>query len=634
MKFECFVFSSKLLLSVLAALTFFIVSTNASGIDWPEDKATLLDEINHHPTDVISTIENRLKKASLSVHEQAQFHYILSDAYYALFLGDEALAAAKKALLLARKTEDSELVQVCNIKVARAYDTMADPTPGIDYAQQALAWAIENQYPSVQIDALIAIGSINLTTVNLVEALDYFTQAYRLAQQQQESGMDAVAPHIASFIALVYEAQEKSRSAIPYFEESARYYRQTDNQVELSNSLYGLGLAYGKIHQLDKAVDYFNESMAISVEIGDKQGEAYTTQALFDVLLSSNDEHSSEQLAQLMPMLDEAIDTFRQSNNVHLQVGTLLIKAKWLERNALLEQAFEVIEQLETLMAEHDITLQKATILSLKAKLLADSGDYATAYQTLQSARQEEIKRRQETDEERFQQLRAGFELDQKEYENRLLAETNARQTAELAINKRDQTIVALVIAVLVVLFFAIVFMYFSIKRQHQQLEKLAQTDELTGLYNRRQTFLLLEREKKLAVRQNQPLSVAIADLDDFKYINDTYGHQVGDEVLRHVGERIKRDFRNTDIIGRIGGEEFLFVFPAAACEEVAVALRQFMDECKALPATLAAYPDIRVAFSMGLVNAKDQESVTHTLARADNLMYQAKASGKDQVVH
>ena len=150
MKFKCFVFPSKLLLSVLAALTFFIVSTNASGIDWPEDKATLLDEINHHPTDVISTIENRLKNASLSVHEQAQFHYILSDAYYALFLGDEALAAAKKALLLARKTEDSELVQVCNIKVARAYDTMADPTPGIDYAQQALAWAIENQFPSIR----------------------------------------------------------------------------------------------------------------------------------------------------------------------------------------------------------------------------------------------------------------------------------------------------------------------------------------------------------------------------------------------------------------------------------------------------------------------------------------------------
>ena len=614
-------------------LTFFIVSSNASAIDWPEDKATLLDEINHHPTQVISTIETRLKNASVSVHEQAQFHYILSDAYYALFLGEEALTAAKEALRLARKTEDSELVQACNIKVARAYDTMTDPSPGIDYAQQALSWATENESPSIQIDALIALGSINLTTVNLVEALDYFTQAYGIAQQQQKSGMDAVAPHIASFIALVYEAQENSRSAIPYFKESADYYRQTDNQVELSNSLYGLGLAYGKLRQIDKAVDYFNESMAISVEIGDKQGEAYTTQALFDVLLSNNEEHSSEQLAQLMPLLDEAIETFRQSNNVHLLVGTLLIKAKWLERNASLKQALEIINQLETLIAEHAITLHKTTILSLKAKLFADMGDYSAAYQTLQAARQAEIKRRQENDEERFQQLRAGFELDQKEYENRLLAETNARQTAELAINKRDQTIVALVIAVLVVLFFAIVFMYFSIKRQHQQLEKLAQTDELTGLYNRRQTFLLLDREKKLAVRQNQPLSVAIADLDDFKYINDTYGHQVGDEVLKHVGERIKRDFRNTDIIGRIGGEEFLFVFPAAACDEVAVALRQFMDECKVLPEALSAYADIKVAFSMGLVDAKDKESVTHTLARADNLMYQAKANGKDQIV-
>ena len=615
----------------MAAVALSVASANASAIEWSEEKTRLLSDINHHPTEVINSIEARLANASVSVHEQARYHYILSDAYYALFLGDEALVEAQKSLSLAQQSDDEEFIQACNIKVARAYDTMADASPGIEYAQRALSWAVENQSPSVQIDAMIALGSINLTIVNLVEALDYFTQAYRIAQQHE---LDTVAPHIASFIALVYEAQEKSRSAIPYFEESARYYRQTDNQVELSNSLYGLGLAYGKIHQLDKAVDYFNESMAISVEIGDKQGEAYTTQALFDVLLSSNEEHSSEQLAQLMPMLDEAIDTFRQSNNVHLEVGTLLIKAKWLERNALLEQAFEIIEQLEILVAEHDITLHKATILLLRAKLHAESGDYAAAYQTLQAARQEEVKRRQETDEERFQQLRAGFELDQKAYENRLLAETNARQTAELAVNKRDQTIVALIIAVLVVLIFAIVFMYFSIRRQHQQLERLAQTDELTALYNRRQTFLLLDREKKLAVRQNQPLSVAIADLDDFKYINDTYGHQVGDDVLRHVGECIKRDFRNTDIIGRIGGEEFLFVFPSAACEEVAVALRQFMDECKVLPAALSAYSDIKVAFSIGLVDAQDQESVTHTLAQADNLMYQAKANGKDQVVY
>ena len=80
-------------------------------------------------------------------------------------------------------------------------------------------------------------------------------------------------------------------------------------------------------------------------------------------------------------------------------------------------------------------------------------------------------------------------------------------------------------------------------------------------------------------------------------------------------------------------GSESQFVFPAAACEEVEVALRKFMDECKVLPAALSTYPDIRVTFSIGLVDAKDQESVTHTLARADNLMYQAKANGKDQVV-
>jgi predicted signal transduction protein with EAL and GGDEF domain len=258
-------------------------------------------------------------------------------------------------------------------------------------------------------------------------------------------------------------------------------------------------------------------------------------------------------------------------------VHSLLIKAQWYERNGLIEESFAAADHAEKLIEERHLRERKVDILVLKARLYAASDDYQQAYKSEQAALKAEIEGRDAINEERFQQLYADFELDQKEYENRLLSEANARQTAELALKSREQTITVLGIAVLMMLFVSIVTMYISVKRQQRKLEQLAQTDELTGLYNRRQSLILLEREIQLAVRQRNPLSVAVADLDDFKYINDTYGHQIGDEVLRHVSELMTKSFRKTDIIGRVGGEEFLFVFPASGCDEVATSLGELI---------------------------------------------------------
>lgn len=611
-----------------------IGSKDARGQVFPEDKAQLYNNVGSNPSLVIDDINSILAESSLSIHDEAQYQYILSKAYYALFLGDDALSAAKIALQLAKQSNDGVLEQACNIAIARAYDTMADPFLGVEYAERTLTWAKEHGQRDWQIQALIALGSINLTGGALTESLNFFIQAYQIAQLLEQSSPDIAAPHIAAFIALAYESQGQDEQAITYYEESAAYYRQTDNQVELANSLYGLGQAYGGMEELGKAVDYFNESMVISVALGDKQGAAYTTLALVELLFANKNEHNAEQLRELMPQLDDAIETFANSHNIHMLVHSLLIKAEWYERNGLIDESFAAADQAEKLIAKNDLRQPMVSLLILKGRLYAASGDYQRAYKAEQAARYEEFERRNAANEAKFQQLHADFELGQKEYENRLLTEANARQTAELALKARGQTINVLIIAVLVMLFASIMALYIGVKRQQRKLERLAQTDELTGLYNRRQSLILLDREMQLAIRQRHSLSVAIADLDDFKYINDTYGHQVGDNVLIHVSQLMKQSFRNTDIVGRIGGEEFLLVFPASDCDEVASSLCEFIESCKVIPKCLTKFPEIKIGFSIGLVAAKNNDSVTDVLANADKLMYQAKANGKCQVVY
>ena len=104
----------------------------------------------------------------------------------------------------------------------------------------------------------------------------------------------------------------------------------------------------------------------------------------------------------------------------------------------------------------------------------------------------------------------------------------------------------------------------------NNKLEKLAATDELTGLYNRRQAFSRVEEKVALSKRYGDALSLAVLDLDHFKQVNDTHGHQAGDEVLRTMAAILQAHVRDTDAVCRIGGEEFLILFPSETAQEAA----------------------------------------------------------------
>ena len=162
---------------------------------------------------------------------------------------------------------------------------------------------------------------------------------------------------------------------------------------------------------------------------------------------------------------------------------------------------------------------------------------------------------------------------------------------------------------------------------------KMAVTDGLTGLYNRRYAEQHLTRQLQNA---SMTTSVALLDLDHFKLINDTYGHPVGDDVLRQVADRLREGVRSVDLVARYGGEEFLVVMPGTDGEEamqVAERLRQMI--CAAPIARLDGADAIpRVTASLGVAtHAGSNGSVEGIIERADQALYQAKHDGRNQAV-
>ena len=166
-----------------------------------------------------------------------------------------------------------------------------------------------------------------------------------------------------------------------------------------------------------------------------------------------------------------------------------------------------------------------------------------------------------------------------------------------------------------------------------RHLKKQANTDELTGLKNRRVIMKRLEEERQRASRLTEPFCIMIIDLDNFKRINDSYGHPFGDMVLKRVAHLVGESLRRYDIVGRIGGEEFLVISPGTGLNE-AVALAERI-RCTIMDDTISEGElQVSVTLSVGLtIQAFNDQSIETMLKRADAALYEAKKQGRNRVI-
>ncbi|MBF0376570.1 MAG: diguanylate cyclase [Desulfamplus sp.] len=162
-----------------------------------------------------------------------------------------------------------------------------------------------------------------------------------------------------------------------------------------------------------------------------------------------------------------------------------------------------------------------------------------------------------------------------------------------------------------------------------RQINKLAATDKLTGLYNRLKIDECIENELKRTERYNNKLSVIIIDIDYFKKINDSYGHLAGDQVLVEFAQVISQRIRQTDFIGRWGGEEFIVVCPETSLDNASIVAED-------IRCGIEAYIFItvgRITVSIGVTSYQLNDTRDMLLSRVDAALYEAKRNGRNQVV-
>jgi diguanylate cyclase (GGDEF)-like protein len=203
-----------------------------------------------------------------------------------------------------------------------------------------------------------------------------------------------------------------------------------------------------------------------------------------------------------------------------------------------------------------------------------------------------------------------------------------------------EEVLVAIVFA-LVIVSFSLVSNEISLLRKKlyrrntefssaiEKIERMAITDDLTGLINRRHMMYMLKKQKAAADRGGNGFCVCFFDLDRFKRINDNMGHHVGDIVLKRFSSEVQSRLRESDIFARFGGEEFVLLANGVDLKRATVAANRLREAVEALKFNRYA-PDLTVTVSGGVAQFRNNEKIESVLSRADQALYLAKSKGRN----
>lgn len=454
--------------------------------------------------------------------------------------------------------------------------------------------------------ALNNLGLIYHDPHDSAQALSYYLEGLKLSEQLRSPRIQLA---LLGNLGELYGDMGDPENALSYTLQSLKLSASIGSRHTLGISLEGAGTLSRVLGDVTKAFAFYERALTLREEIGDRQGRASTLRHLGNLYAA-------------VARRERTLRCFEQSLVLARETGH-----RYTEAEVLKDLGAYYQEQPQTAKGylQQALTLAQAMKLTQLSRNCADAlyrlskAEFDTAralfYLELFYAADKILS--DETAARETQRLLGQFELERVQQE----AEIQRLRNVELvrvneALKRTNEQNTELVAA---------------LKDQAKKLRRQAVEDSLTGLYNRRYAEQRLTATFERAARRAQPFSVALADIDDFKGINDRFSHAVGDRVLQIIAEILRLSLRRTDIAARYGGEEFVLIFPETpleegykACEKLRKAVMEFSWG--------GVHPELKVTLSLGLCSDLSLPTYEKMVAVADAKLYKAKRSGKNRV--
>ncbi|GAA5216905.1 GGDEF domain-containing protein [Corallincola platygyrae] len=455
-----------------------------------------------------------------------------------------------------------------------------------------------------------------------------FESGLKLLQEALAIAYDAeLTPNRIAMIynatALIYQKIELNAEAYHYLLKAYQKWASVDDKIDMLSMLHGLVASAIKLGDWELADKHVEEMFALA-----NRSPEHTDFTFFAYFNAGRAALAKRELSTAVEQLNVALARQEDTAEKFFVWLTHATLAETHLRSGDWEQANE---QAEAFLANPNISDDLGYWKALcEAIIAAKIQDGQTALLKVLSIADSE--RKQKIDFINDAALRATHSHSEKltQFENQLLTKEVEINRLALA-NERDQRKIAyLTITVIVVFTLGLSAALFFLIRSRRLLQHRAQTDFLTGVANRRYIMEQAERIIDRAAHRGDNLSVILFDIDHFKRINDTYGHQAGDKAIKQIADVTIGSLRPGDILGRVGGEEFLVVLPAAG-------QKQALEVAERLRNAVACHPldmnkqKIQVTISLGVSTLKsDCSTLTALMHAADDALYQAKGAGRN----
>ena len=545
---------------------------------------------------------------------------VQAEAYGILELTTQARSAALQGLELATDVHDPVHLELVSLHAENVFD-------GAGLAQEikAVERARSAQLPGSVADTclLITRGVLENRQDRADLAIVSLTQAYRAS-----AGPVVTAAHVASAagLSVVMRGMRDYPQALALNQEEIDWDTSHGATLSLSVSRFMRGQILKQTGAYKAAITEFSEARKLSAAVDDEQGVGYADLRICE---------SHVELGELPGAREEcanALRIFSASQDADTVKEAQVLMARIDLRDGRPESALATLNEVLDRAGADLEPAHVASMYELRARANAEMHRYRHAYDDLREYARRYAAANEAERREQAGALRARFETDREIERNatlkRELAQSRERSSRQ-ALQLRWNAIV--VLAGLCVIALLIYFLVMNF-RFRQKLVKLASQDGLTGLPNRRRAAQFATAALQRARETGQPLALAIIDMDHFKVINDRCGHAAGDHVLKEFARSGSEALRDTDLLGRWGGEEFLLIMPGATLQ-VALAnlerLRTLVFGIRLPPSGVG----LRVSLSAGVaVFDANVKSLDDLVARADAALYTAKNDGRDLV--
>jgi diguanylate cyclase (GGDEF)-like protein len=425
----------------------------------------------------------------------------------------------------------------------------------------------------------------------------------------------------------IYGYMKDYEKSIQYYQKALTAYEQLHYPNDIAEAIYGLAATYRYWKKYDEAIKYFTLYRQKIDYTPNKALSFFSAYGIAMTLAEKGDCQqalpSINQALQLDGLIDYNAELYKRQASCYIRLGDLAAA-----ENALMK-AEQTFAQLPDLKGTRWVLENQ----QIRSQLAHAKGDVETAFQLLSDYHQSSVDLLEQQSEQRLLQVRSLLELERRDIEISLLKQRAQVQALTLQNQQQhNEELSYLVILGVGFIMMILIFVLFQ-RKNNQRIYELAIRDSLTQLYNRRYIASVLS--DMLAKQKDNPIgfSILLFDIDDFKFINDRYGHPVGDTVLQRIAEIGLTTFRQEDTMSRLGGDEFLCILPRSTMQESLQVAERLLTKIKQTAFKSNKGDLFSITVSIGIYHiAQGQESLEQVLTRVDRALYQAKAKGKNQV--